>query len=69
MLTAPGLAQGLRCDARQEPMLEISLAFGRNTGDELGVSEDLFAAVMAFEPKACMKRHSRCVHQFSGICQ
>jgi hypothetical protein len=33
--TAPGLAEGISCDAPQQPALEISLMFGRNIGSEL----------------------------------
>jgi hypothetical protein len=46
---APSLAQGLSCDAPQQPMLEISFMFGRDVGNELGVSEELWTDFVASE--------------------
>jgi hypothetical protein len=46
---APSLAQGLSCDAPQQPMLEISFMFGRDVGNELGVSKELWTDFVASE--------------------
>ena len=47
--TMPILAQGFVCAAPQQPMLEIDLMFGRNIGDELGVTEQQWSDFVAAE--------------------
>ena len=47
--TMPILAQGLVCTAPQQPMLEIDLMFGRNIGDELGVTEQQWSDFVVAE--------------------
>ena len=49
IMAGPVSAQGLTCTAPQQPMLEISLMFGRNIGGELGVTEELWSDFVASE--------------------
>lgn len=48
IMAGPVSAQGLTCTAPQQPMLEISLMFGR-IGGELGVTEELWSDFVASE--------------------
>jgi hypothetical protein len=49
LASAPAGAQGLACNAPQQPMQQVELMFGRNIGGHLGVSEAAWSRFLARE--------------------
>jgi Protein of unknown function (DUF3574) len=49
LVASPAAAQGPPCHAPALPMLRIELMFGRNVGDDLAVTEDIWAGFLASE--------------------
>jgi Protein of unknown function (DUF3574) len=49
LIPAPAAAQGPPCHAPALPMLRIELMFGRNVGDDLAVTEEVWAGFLSSE--------------------